>query len=91
MALTRAPTQVPTLQLIEPEGDNIAKWILLWLLQVFGAITAVIFGTFSILAWKIAVKASTQADVANLVAFLSFCSDLPANTGHNMVHQSPVT
>lgn len=74
-----------TFELTEPELDSLPKKILLWLLQVFGALTAVLFGTFSILEWQNSEEAAAQADVANLVAFLSFCADLRSNNGSGMV------
>lgn len=59
-------------------GDqgNVPRGVLLWLLQVFGAVAAVIFGAFTILGWKISEQAISQSNIANMVAFLSFCSDL---------------
>ena len=74
-----------TFEYTEPAHDSLPKKILLWLLQVFGAVTAVLFGTFSILEWQNSENAATQADVANLVAFLSFCGDLRSNNGSGMV------
>jgi ABC-type multidrug transport system fused ATPase/permease subunit len=75
-----------TFQLPEPAApDSLRQRILLWFLQVFGAIAVVIFGTFSVLAWKDAEQAKAQADIANLVSFLSFCGDVASNSDANDV------
>lgn len=58
--------------------------ILVWLLQVIGAVTAIIFGTFGVLSWRVADeanrlaadandksdRANSMSDVANLVALV---------------------
>ena len=86
--IQRTQRRTSTFRLLEPDNDHnsLPKKIILWLLQIFGIVAALVFGTFSVLAWQNSEKAAQQADVANLVAFLSFCGDLAASpAGGNMV------
>jgi len=56
--------------------ETVPRRILLWLLQVFAAIAAVIFGAFTVLGWDLSKRTVAQTDVGNVVAFLSFCNDV---------------
>jgi hypothetical protein len=54
------------------------------ILQVVGFIAAILFGTFSILAWQASLKALEQANSANLLAFLSLCADSRNNVSASL-------
>lgn len=67
-----------------PSGQRILpETILLWFLQVLGAVTAIIFGTLGILSWLVADQANVKSDVANaqsdtgnLVALVALCAQV---------------
>lgn len=66
---------------------SLPEVILLWFLQVLGAVTAILFGTFGILSWAVADQANTkadiantQADTANLVSLVALCAQLVSGT-----------
>jgi hypothetical protein len=86
--MTSPPKRKSTFQLTDPKRDTLPKQILLWLLQVFAVIAAIVSVTFTILAWQNSENAESQANVANLVAFLSFCGDLASNGNGSMVRRS---
>lgn len=47
---------------------SLPETILLWFLQVLGAATAILFGTFGILSWNVADEANSLANEANQLA-----------------------
>lgn len=53
-----------------------AKTILIWLLQVVGVSSAIVFGMFSTLAWQNSEIAKSQADAANLLSMVALCAQL---------------
>lgn len=60
--------------------------ILLWFLQVLGAVTAILFGAFGVLAWQAASEsnqlsqtANAKSDTANLVGLVALCAQVGAD------------
>lgn len=49
------------------------------ILQTVGFVTALMFGAFAILSWKMAEKATEQANMANMISFLSLCAQITQN------------
>ncbi|KAF2500442.1 hypothetical protein BU16DRAFT_556910 [Lophium mytilinum] len=60
--------------------------ILIWILQIVGFLTALIFGTFSVLSWKIAQQATAEASSANLLSFIALCEQ--ALTDNSLIRSS---
>lgn len=61
--------------------------ILLWFLQVLGAVTAILFGAFGVLSWqltndsnRLSSTANAKSDTANLVALVALCAQIGADT-----------
>lgn len=54
----------------------LARTILIWLLQVVGVSSAIIFAMFSTLAWQNSEIAKSQADAANLLSMVALCAQL---------------
>jgi hypothetical protein len=75
-----SPKRGTTFELVPPTSGSLSQRILLWFLQVFGATAVVLFGTYSVLAWKNSETAKDQADAANLMSFLSLCNDAENKT-----------
>lgn len=68
--------------------------ILLWFLEVLGAVTAILFGIFGVMSWKAADEANEKSDVANsrsdtanLVALVALCAQL--GTGDDVSPTTP--
>lgn len=73
---------------------SLPEIILLWFLQVLGAVTAILFGAFGVLSWQVADAANqlsraaneksdlanSQSDTANLVALVALCAQIEAGT-----------
>jgi len=55
------------------------QMILNFFLAFVGIIWAVVFGIFSILAWKSSEKANKISELANLIALADMCDDRVAN------------
>lgn len=55
---------------------SLPEAILVWFLEVLGAITAILFGTFGIMSWKAADEANSRSDTSNLVALVALCAQL---------------
>ncbi|KAI3392555.1 hypothetical protein diail_5526 [Diaporthe ilicicola] len=62
---------------------SLPETILLWFLQVLGAVTAILFGAFGVLSWQVAGEANqlsksanSQSDTANLVALVALCAQI---------------
>lgn len=78
---------------------SLPESILLWFLQVLGAVTAILFGTFGILSWQLADQANqlssgantksdqanSQANAANVVALVALCAQVSADTNVSRV------
>jgi len=62
---------------------SLAEFVLQWILQVIAVVSAVIFGTFSILAWKDAEIAKRQANLANSISLGTLCLSLPVSVVHD--------
>lgn len=76
------------------EGRTLPESILLWFLQVLGAVTAILFGAFGVLSWQVASEsnqlssaanaksdlANSQSSTANLVALVALCTQLGADS-----------
>ena len=50
-----------------------------WILQTLGFAAAVVFGTWTILAYNEAKQANAQSTQANALAFAAYCAQLPAS------------
>lgn len=57
--------------------------ILLWFLEILGAVTAILFGVFGVMSWKAADEANQKSDIANsrsdtanVVALVALCAQL---------------
>ena len=66
---------------ISSEQRSIPETILIWFLQVLGAVAAIVFGVFGILSWSDANVAKQQADraldqanAANMPALVALCA-----------------
>lgn len=55
---------------------SLPEAILLWFLEVLGAVTAILFGVFGVMSWKAADEANSRSDTANLVALVALCAQL---------------
>lgn len=82
MIATESLLQVPSLEFkIMTSRHNhrsLPEAILLWFLEVLGAITAILFGIFGVMSWKAADEANSRSDTANLVALVALCAQLEA-------------
>lgn len=70
----------------QAEMRNTPETILLWFLQVLGAITAILFGVISALSWQaadvanqLAGAANAKSDAANLVALVALCAQVTSS------------
>lgn len=54
--------------IVKVEEKSLPEIILTWLLQVLGAITAILFGTFGVLSWQVAGEANRLTNDANQLA-----------------------
>ena len=54
--------------------QSIPQLIFSGFIQVVGLTAAILFGVYSILSWKNSEEAKAQADAANLLSLLAFCS-----------------
>lgn len=61
---------------------SLPEAILVWFLEVLGAITAILFGTFGVMSWKAVDEANSRSDTSNLVALVALCAQL--DTGDNV-------
>lgn len=52
----------------QSDQPSVPETIQLWFLQVPGAVTAILFGTFGVLSWQVADEANDLADNANGLA-----------------------
>lgn len=66
---------------------SLPETILIWFLQVLGAVTAILFGAFGVLSWQAANEANTKSDLANsqsetanIVALVALCAQLTSGT-----------
>lgn len=66
-----------------PTHRSLPEAILLWFLEVLGAVTAILFGVFGVMSWKAADEANkksdtanSRSDTANLVALVALCAQL---------------
>lgn len=73
------------------EERTLPESILLWFLQVLGAVTAILFGAFGVLAWQAASEsnqlsqtANAKSDTANLVALVALCAPIGADADVSM-------
>lgn len=72
------------------EDRSVTETIILWCLQVLGAVVAILFGVFGALSWQVACQANdlsreanikadvaqSQSDSANLIALLALCDQI---------------
>ncbi|KAK4498809.1 hypothetical protein PRZ48_009319 [Zasmidium cellare] len=56
------------------DNQPVVEILLNWFIQVTGLTAAIVFGVFSILSWTDSRSAKKQADTANLLAFVSICT-----------------
>lgn len=88
-----APIQVPSTEFkIMASRRNhriLPEAILLWLLEVLGALTAIFFGVFGVMPWKAADEANgnSRSNTANLVALVALCAKL--GTGDDVSSTTP--
>lgn len=75
------------------DGRTLPESILLWFLQVLGAVTAILFGAFGVLSWQLSNEsnrlsgaanaksdlANAQSSTANLVALVALCAQVGAD------------
>lgn len=75
---------------ISTKEQSLPESILVWFLEVLGAVTAILFGAFGVLSWQAANEANTKSDLANsqselansqsetanLVALVALCAQL---------------
>ncbi|KAH8892466.1 hypothetical protein GQ53DRAFT_840858 [Thozetella sp. PMI_491] len=54
--------------------EPLSARIVVWMLQIIGTAAAVVFGAWSILAWKDAEEAKSQAQAANALALVALCA-----------------
>lgn len=73
---------------------NLPKAILLWFLEVLGAVTAILFEVFGVMPCKSADEANGKSDIANsrsdtanLVAVVALCAKL--GTGDDVSSTTP--
>lgn len=73
---------------------SLPEAILLWFLEVLGAVTAILFGIFGVMSWKAADEANGKSDIANsrsdtanLVALVVLCAQL--GTGDDVSPTTP--
>lgn len=66
---------------------SLPETILVWFLQVLGAVTAILFGAFGVLSWQAANEANSKSDLANsqsetanIVALVALCAQLTSGT-----------
>lgn len=78
-----------------PDHRSLPEAILLWFLQVLGAVTAILFGAFGVLSWQVAGEANqlsrsanSQSDTANLVALVALCAQIA--TGDDVSPTTPI-
>ena len=56
-----------------------------WMLQSIGVAAAIIFGTWTILAWEVAKQANLQSVQSNILAFAAVCAQLPSESSDESV------
>ncbi|KAH8783227.1 hypothetical protein F5883DRAFT_538115 [Diaporthe sp. PMI_573] len=71
-----------------PNHRSLPEAILVWFLEVLGAVTAILFGVFGVMSWKAADEANQKSDIANsrsdtanIVALVALCAQL--TTGYD--------
>ena len=58
-----------------------------WMLQSIGVVAAIIFGTWTILAWEVAKQANVQSVQSNTLAFAAVCAGLASEPSDESVSQ----
>ena len=61
--------------------EDIYTDIITAFIQIVGLAAAIIFGTFSVLSWKDAQAARTQAETANVLALAAICAQFSSQVG----------
>ncbi len=59
-----------------------------WMLQTVGVVAAIIFGTWTILAWDVAKQANVQSVQSNTLAFAAVCAQLASEPGDQSVSRN---
>lgn len=84
------------------EEQSLPATLLVWFLEVLGAITAILFGTFGILSWQVAGEANKLAsnanqfaedanaltNTANMLALVALCGGSLSGTNVSLQHSS---
>ena len=68
------------------EKAGVGDRILILILQIVGFVTALLFGVFSILSWKLSEKAIAEANTANIISFLSLCAQITSENNVSRDH-----
>lgn len=67
------------------DDRSLPETILVWFLQVLGAVTAILFGRFDVLSWQAADQANSISDVANSVALVGLCAQVTSGGNVSLI------